>query len=117
VSNLDLTIGARRYTVACAAGEEAHVTELGRLVDTAIAANGLGSQTETRTLLFAALMLADELHEARRQLAEAAAAPEPQPQPQPEPQSEPQLDPQIEQRVDAITLRLEALAQSLERAP
>jgi cell division protein ZapA len=115
VSNLDLTIGARRYTVACATGEEAHVTELGRIVDTAITANGLGSQTETRTLLFAALMLADELHEARRQLAEAAAAPEPQPEP--EPQSEPQLDPQIEQRVDAITLRLEALAQSLERAP
>jgi cell division protein ZapA len=113
VSNLDLTIGGRRYTVACAAGEEAHVTELGRIVDTAITAtittNGLGSQTETRTLLFAALMLADELHEARRQLADVAAAPEPQP--------EPQLDPQIEQRVDAITLRLEALAQSLERAP
>jgi cell division protein ZapA len=113
VSNLDLTISARRYTVACAAGEEAHVTELGRIVDTAITANGLGSQTETRTLLFAALMLADELHEARRQLADFVAASEPQP----EPQSEPQLDPQIEQRVDAITLRLEALAQSLERAP
>jgi cell division protein ZapA len=111
VSNLDLTIGGRRYTVACASGEEAHVTELGRIVDTAITANGLASQTETRTLLFAALMLADELHEARRELANAAAAPVPQPQ------AEPQPDPQIEGRVDAIALRLEALAQSLERAP
>lgn len=105
MSNLDLTIGGRRYTVACADGEEAHVTELGQIVDAAITANGLRAQSEGRMLLFAALMLADELHEARRELAAAATAPSQQP------------DPQIEQRVDAIALRLEALAQSLDSAP
>lgn len=104
MSNLDLTIGGRRYTVACASGEEAHVAELGQIVDAAITANGLRAQNETRMLLFAALMLADELHGARRELAEASSSPAPQ------------LDRQVERRIDAIALRLEALAQSLDGA-
>jgi len=103
VSNLDLAIGGRRYTIACTDGEETHVAELGQIVDTAITANGLRGQSESRMLLYAALMLADELHAARRDLATAASAP-------------PAPDPQMEQRVDAIALRLEALAESLDRA-
>jgi cell division protein ZapA len=102
VSNLDLAIGGRRYTVACTDGEETHVAELGKIVDAAITANGLRGQSESRMLLYAALMLADELHAARRDLASAASAP-------------PALDPQTEQRVDAIALRLEALAETLDR--
>ncbi len=108
MSNLDLTIGGRRYVVACASGEEAHVTELGQIVDAAITANGLRGQSESRMLLFAALMLADELHAARNELAAAGAEPDAPPAQR--------IDPQIEQRVDAIAHRLEALAQHLEQA-
>lgn len=106
MSNLDLAIGGRRYTVACADGEEAHVSELGEIIDAAITANGLRAQSENRMLLFAALMLADELHAARRDLAQAASGPQPEPHP----------DAQIEHRVEAIAARLEALAQTLDVA-
>jgi cell division protein ZapA len=100
VSNLDLAIGGRRYAVACSDGEESHVAELGQMVDAAITAHGLRAQNETRMLLFAALMLADELHAARRELAVP----------------QPQADPETQRRIDAIAVRLEALAEHLEQA-
>ena len=65
MSNVALTIGGRQYTVACAAGEEEHVAQLGASIDAKVAsAQGLANQSEARTLLYAALLLADELHEA-----------------------------------------------------
>lgn len=66
MSNVTLTIGSRSFAVACADGEEAHVADLGRLIDEKAAAAGAQGQTETRMLLFAALLLADEVHELRR---------------------------------------------------
>jgi cell division protein ZapA len=66
VSNVTLTIGGRNYTVACAEGEEGHIVQLGATIDAKVAAMpGLATQSEGRTLLFAALLLADELEEAR----------------------------------------------------
>lgn len=66
MSNVTLSIGGRDYVVACADGEEGHIAGLGREVDRKLAslpgAAGLG---EVRALLFTALVLADELHEAR----------------------------------------------------
>ena len=62
MSNVTLTIGGRDYAVACAAGEESHVMGLGRMIDRKLTQLG-GSHTEPRALLFAALLLADEVHE------------------------------------------------------
>lgn len=58
-----LTIASRSYTVTCQEGEEAHLTRLGSMLDDMArkAAGPSSSLTETRTLLFAALLLADEL--------------------------------------------------------
>ena len=77
MSNVSLQIGGRSYSVACAAGEEAHVAQLGRLIDEKVQSMG-GGHTEVRQLLFAALILADELHEARQGIAPppAPAAPD-----------------------------------------
>jgi len=67
MSNVDLFIGGRTFTVASAAGEESHVEMLGRMIDDRLKAMGSASgQSETRMLLFAALMLADELHESHK---------------------------------------------------
>jgi cell division protein ZapA len=64
MSNVTLAIGGRNFTVACAEGEERHVADLGRMIAGKVAAMGdISSQSETRMLLFAALLLADELHE------------------------------------------------------
>lgn len=66
MKNLTLIIGGRDYVVACADGEDAHVTRLGRIIDEALASSPPGvGQSETRSLLFAALLLADEVHAAR----------------------------------------------------
>lgn len=72
MGNVTLAIGGREFMLACADGEEAHVLRLARLIDSKATASGAVGQTETRMLLFAALMMADELHELR-------SRPEPQP--------------------------------------
>ena len=64
MSNITLTIGGRHYTVACGTGEEEHIAMLGATIDSRIAdMPGLAGQSDARTLLYAALILADELHE------------------------------------------------------
>lgn len=66
MSQVTLEIGGRPYTLACATGEEAHVMKLGRLIDEKVREVTGGANTgEAQALLFAALILADELHEAR----------------------------------------------------
>ncbi len=63
---MTLTIGGRNYPITCADGEEEHVMGLGRQIDERLKTMGAGNgQSEARTLLFAALLLADENHELR----------------------------------------------------
>ena len=78
MSNVTLEIAGKRYTIACAAGEESHIAMLGASINGKLAAlPSMAGQSEARTLLFAALLLADELHEAQRALDQATAAPPP----------------------------------------
>ena len=100
MSNVSLQIGGRSYSVACAAGEEDHVAQLGRLIDQKVQSMGSG-HTEVRQLLFAALILADELHEARQGI----APPAPQPAP---------ARPDHSAALEAIAERLEKCAIALE---
>jgi cell division protein ZapA len=96
LSNVSLSVGGRDYMVACAPGEEEHIAGLGRMIDAKLASLPLSAtQGETRALLFAALLLADELHEIR-----SGAAPDPLPQ-----------DPT---RLLALAERLEKLADLLD---
>jgi cell division protein ZapA len=104
MSNVNLAIGGRTFTVACASGEEAHVAELGRMIDAKVVASGAIAQNETRMLLFAALMLADEVHETQAALAQSAAARD----------QATQGNAQLEARVEQITRRIEALADLLD---
>lgn len=63
--NVALRINDRRYTVACAPGEEARLHRLAARIEERIARHGGGAgQSEVRTLLYAALLLADEALEA-----------------------------------------------------
>ena len=74
MSNVTLQIGARSYQVTCSAGEEAHVEGLGQMIDGKIRELGQSGHNEARLLLFAALMLADELHDTRANAAVPAPA-------------------------------------------
>lgn len=80
MSNITLQIGGRAYTVACDTGQEEHVSGLGRLIDEKVHSIGTG-HNEVRQLLFAALILADELSEnvGRTTPAPAAASVSPAP--------------------------------------
>lgn len=97
MSNVTLTIGGRFYTVACAEGEEAHIEALGRTIDGKLASlPNMSGQSEPRTLLFAALLLADEVHELRSGQATPAA------------------DDRGADALESLAGRLEALAAELE---
>lgn len=64
MSNVTLEIVGRRYTIACAEGEEAHIEMLGASIDKKLSTlENLSNQSPERVLLYAALLLADELHE------------------------------------------------------
>lgn len=103
MSNVKLTIGGRQFTVACAEGEEDHVTGLGAMIAAKIEAMGdLSAQSESRMLLFAALILADELHEANGRPADDAAP------------QQASLSAASTGRLEAIADRLENLADRLE---
>ncbi len=68
MAEVTLHIGGRPHIVACRDGEEAQLQALGRRLDAhaAVAARVAGAQGGERTMLFVALMLADELVEAER---------------------------------------------------
>ena len=101
MSNITLTIGGRPYTVACAAGEEQHIEMLGRTIDGKLQDQAhLSGQSEARTLLFAALLLADELHESRSDGASVRPAD----------------DGRAAEALEGLAERLEDLAERLERA-
>ncbi len=71
MSEVRVTIGGREYTVACGEGEEAHVAGLAGSINDKLSQLGENlSPSESQNLLFGALFVADELHEARKSLAD-----------------------------------------------
>lgn len=65
MAQLDVQIGGHRYELACRDGDEEHLRFIASIVDTRIAdaARTMGGLNESRQLLFAALLLADELND------------------------------------------------------
>lgn len=102
MAEIDIEIAGRRYKVACRDGEEQNLRHAAEMVDAKSreALAGLGALSESRTLLFASLLLADQLIEKR-----GVATPLPTMPP----------DPQVVRRVDALAERLEHLAANLEK--
>jgi cell division protein ZapA len=63
------TVQGKDYTLACDAGQEQHLAQLVTEVNARAATlmQGVGKLSEPMLLLYTALMLADELHEATRE--------------------------------------------------
>ena len=106
MAEVDLIIAGRPYKVACRAGEEESLRAAARLLDAKSreAISGLGTLSEARQLLFAGLLLADQLIEQKDSGAPTDA----------EPQAP---DPDLAARAERLASRLESLAQSLENGP
>ena len=100
MAEVNLTIAGRSYQVGCRAGEEDNLVAAARMVDAKSreALSGLGTLSESRQLLFASLLLADQLLEKPG----AAAA---------------VIDPELAPRIEALAERIESLARTLEDAP
>ena len=103
MAEIDIIIAGRPYRVACRDGEEETLRSAARLVDAKSreALSGLGTLSEARQLLFAGLLLADQLIDKQPGAAAAAASP-------------PEPDPEIAARAERLAERLETLADSLE---
>jgi cell division protein ZapA len=100
MAQVDLLIAGRTYQIACRDGEEESLKAAARLVDAKSreALSGLGTLSESRQLLFASLLLADQLVDGKPGQAPAELGP----------------DPIIVERAERLAERLEALALSLE---
>jgi cell division protein ZapA len=103
MAHIDVEVGGRRYSVACRDGEEEHLRSLAAIVDRRAhdAASALGSLTEARQLLFAGLLLADDVKDARA----GAGLPDPTPSPP---------DPAVAIALERLATRVENLADALE---
>jgi cell division protein ZapA len=102
MAEIDIIIAGRPYKVACRDGEEETLKAAARLVDSKSreALAGLGALSEARQLLFAGLLLADQLIDQKPGAAAAAAAPAP--------------DAELAGRAEQLAERLESLAEALE---
>lgn len=97
MSDITIEIAGRSYSVACQDGQEAHIIRLGQVIDAKLSSLGPNvRQNESRTLLFAALLLADEADELKKRAAVQAEQPSTAP------------------TLEALAGRLEKLADSLE---
>lgn len=103
MAEISINIAGRDYRVACRDGEEESLCAAAAIVDARgrEALAGMGALSEARTLLFASLLIADQLIDKK---GPEAAPPVPLPP-----------DPQVVRRVDALADRLERLAGSLEK--
>ena len=97
MATIDIEVAGRRYSVACRDGEEQHLRSVAALVDRKAedAAAALGSLSESRQLLFAALLLGDELKERQSGIARTE-------------------DPDTADALERVAARLESLAGRLE---
>lgn len=103
MASVEVEIAARKYSVACRDGEEEHLRSVAAIVDGKAqeASAALGSLSEARQLLFASLLLADELKEHRSGQPKAPPA---------------ELDPAIVDALERLAGRVESLAEQLERS-
>lgn len=117
--DIRLSIAGRTYNVTCQPGEEDHLARLGSMMDAAARKAGAsGGLTETRALLFAGLLMADELAEAQDREADnlAAAAADAMPANSPVDLFAHDNDVDLAARaIERLAARIENMAEALEK--
>jgi cell division protein ZapA len=70
MANVVVTVAGRPYTMQCPDGEEDHLKDLARLLDTEVTRirENVGAIGDIRQLVMAGLMVADRLSEATRKI-------------------------------------------------
>lgn len=116
MAEVSIQIGGRSYSVHCRDGEEEHLRRIAGRVDAKAqdAERAVGGINETRQLLLAALLLADELNE--KSAAPAVVPPAPAAVPA-EPPKPTVYQPDFAPIIEKLAARLESLAERLEGGP
>ncbi len=109
MAQLTIKINGYTYAVGCEDGQEAHLLAMAEQVEHRVnSIKALGGQSgEARLLVLAGLLMADELHDTTRQLAQAKG------QPAPAAASPPEW---LQQRLTRLADHAEAIADGLEKA-
>jgi cell division protein ZapA len=120
MGQIDISINGRDYTVACDDGQEQHLSDLGSVVNDKVAAlvESAGQIGDTRLLLMASLLIADDLADSIRKLKEteetAATAIKTVPE---SVLSQPGYDEEaICRGLEAAAVRMESIAEMLEQS-
>lgn len=105
MAQVTVRINGFAYTLACRDGEEQHLLAMAAEVDKRIESlrQAAGQGGEARMLAMAALVLADDLYEARKNPATPPVEPAPKP------------DPKLGRRIARAAKRAEEIAEDLER--
>ena len=71
MAQINVDVNGRPYAVGCEDGQEPHLQELAKLFDHQVrqVSQDMGQLGDTRLFLMGALMLADELYDAKSRLA------------------------------------------------
>jgi len=103
VAQLDVVINGRSYRVACDDGQEDHLRQLAEYVDRRVAelVDAVGQVGESRLLVMAALLIADDLSEAFAST---------------ESRTDAEAEDKLAEVTDALARRIESIAAGLEAA-
>jgi cell division protein ZapA len=73
MAQINVDVNGRPYAVGCEDGQESHLQELAKMFDHQVrqVSQDMGQLGDTRLFLMGALMLADELYDAKARLAQA----------------------------------------------
>ena len=104
MSNVTLSIGGRDFRVGCRDGQEDQIRKLGEMIDDKVREANVDNRSPAEMLLFASLLLADEVKDGKGQTSAET------------PGSAPSPSIQNDAALDDIAERLESLASRLEQA-
>jgi len=106
LGQVTVRVGGYSHPVSCEDGQEAHLIALAAEVDRRVASVKTmgGSYGEPRLLLLAALLLADEVHDLKVEVAQARAGVLP---------PLPATDPRLAERLVRVAERIEGIAADL----
>lgn len=114
---VSIEVAGRPYRIRCGEGEEAHVTRMASMIDAEASklVASLGQMPEGRLMLMSALMIADQLDEAKKAAAEAErravnAEKLAETKTPPSDLFSPEREEEIAKNLDALADRIEALA-------
>lgn len=109
MGQVTVRVGGYSHPVSCEDGQEAHLVTLASEVDKRVnSIRAMGGQFgESRLLLLASLLLADEVHDLKVAVAQAKAG---------QPVTTAVEDPKLAERIARIAERIEGIAQNLDRA-